>query len=170
MPEQDWVAWATLGRPHGLRGELRLHLSYPDSPHLEAIDQVRLQFEGRTLDTRIAHVRPGTKAPLIALQGLRFRDEAAAWTGATVLVPATVFDELGDDEFYGYQLEGLTLVDATGTELGTVLEVADFGAGDLLDVRFTDGRNEYVPFMAPWVLDVDVDAGTVRVDLTDLFD
>lgn len=170
MPETDWVAWATLGRPHGLRGELRLHLGFPDSPHLDLVRDVRLELGERVLATRLERVRRGTKAPLVSFEGLRFRDEAAAWTGATVLVPAAVFQALEDDEFYTYQLEGLRLVDAQGNELGVVESVADFGAGDLLDVRLPDGRTEYVPFMEPWVLEVDLEAGVLVADLTDLFD
>ncbi len=170
MPETEWVAWATLGRPHGLKGELRLHLGFPDSPHLEHVREVRLQLDDRVLETRVAKVRPGTKAALVSFDGLRFRDEAAAWTGATVLVPAAVFEALEDDEFYAYQLEGLRLVDAQGRELGVIETVADFGAGDLLDVRLPDGRTEYVPFMAPWIVEVDLDAGVLVADLTDLFD
>lgn len=170
MPENEWVAWATLGRPHGLRGELRLHLSFPDSPHLDVVRQVRLQLDERVLDTAIQQVRRGSKAPLVSFDGLRFRDEAAAWTGASVLVPASVFEALDDDEFYSYQLEGLRLIDGEGRDLGTVVTVDDFGAGDLLDVRLADGRTEYVPFMAPWVIEVDLEAGTILAELTDLFD
>jgi 16S rRNA processing protein RimM len=70
------------------------------------------------------------------------------------------------DEFYDHQLVGLTVVDGSGTTLGSISEVVH-GAQDLLVVCRVDGRHVMIPFVGALVPQVDVAGGRLVVDLPD---
>ena len=164
LADEGWVEWARCGRAHGLRGEVRLFPHNPDSDVLRRIDVVRIVDEGGTArSARLTAVRPSNKFLIARFDCARDRTAAEALCRSTVEIPASLFPALDDDEWYAYQLEGLKLVDrGTGDVIGTVETLADFGAGDVLQVRIR-GQRHYLPFAEPYVGEVDLDAGTVVV-------
>ncbi|MCB9521032.1 MAG: 16S rRNA processing protein RimM [Myxococcales bacterium] len=165
-----WVEIGTLGRPHGVRGELRLSLHNRDSDVAGRLDRVELIVAGSSRAARVARVRGSAQGLIVTLQGVADRDAAAALTGAQVKVDSAIFTPPDDDELLGYQLEGLRCVDPSGAQVGVVRSIADFGAGTLLAVALLQGGEVLVPFAEPYVGAVDLLAGTVEVDIADLTD
>jgi 16S rRNA processing protein RimM len=87
-----------------------------------------------------------------------------------VFVPQHVFPPLSDDEWYAYQLKGLSVLDRSArSQIGVVVGLVDFGAGDLLEVRVR-GKNYYLPFAEPYVGDVDLEEGTVEVEIDEFLE
>lgn len=166
MTEPSQVRYGTLGRAHGLKGEIRFFPLHPDSDRVQALRDVELRSGTERRAARVTGVRRGSNAWLLRIDGVRFRDQAEALVGHEVWVPESLFPAPDDDEYYGYQLEGLAVVDAEGKRIGEVLALVDFGAGDLLEVR-VGGQDIYVPFAAPYVGEVDLDGRTIEVDVQD---
>lgn len=165
MPEPRWVPFARLGRPHGLRGELRMQLFHQGSEHLNAISDVLLQRASSEMKTRVLKLRGDRAKLLVTLEGLTSRESAAEWTNATLLVPERIFGELEDDDvFYAWQLEGLEARDHEGRALGKVQALVNHGAGDILVVRTARGAHE-LPFAEPFVGAIDIEEGWLVVDL-----
>ena len=54
-----------------------------------------------------------------------------------------------------------------GSELGTLQDVITTGANDVYDVRLADGRQLLIPAIRDCILEVDVEAGRMRVHLLD---
>lgn len=159
-----WVAFGRIGRPHGLRGECRFFPFRKESPLLDdlsAFADVRLIHpETGERRTRLVALRGASAEFRIAtIEGITSRDAVESWTHAVVEVPAHVFPPAEDDEFYAWQLRGLTLVLESGEKVGEVLDLTNFGGGDLLAVRYR-GREEFVPFAEPWIGAIDRDART----------
>jgi 16S rRNA processing protein RimM len=79
-------------------------------------------------------------------------------------VPRERLPPPGADEFYHVDLIGLAAVTADGTEVGTVIAVHDFGAGDILELRPpAGGTTIMLPFTDAFVPAVDVAAGRITV-------
>jgi 16S rRNA processing protein RimM len=73
------------------------------------------------------------------------------------------------DEFYHADLIGLSVVDRTGEKLGTVVALHNFGAGDLIEVRPTEGHvTQLLPFDEATVPVVDLAAGRLVVVAPDM--
>ena len=70
----------------------------------------------------------------------------------------------GEDEYYHSDLIGLDAVSPNGALVGTVLAVHNFGAGDLLEIRFEDERQPVlIPFENAYVPRVDLTARQVTI-------
>ena len=68
------------------------------------------------------------------------------------------------DEFYHADLIGLAAVTADGTEIGTVVAVHNFGAGDLLEMKpRAGGATIMLPFTEAFVPSVDIAGGRIVV-------
>ena len=89
------------------------------------------------------------------------------------MLPKTALPELGSDEYYWHQLEGLTVVTREGTVLGRIAYLFETGANDVLVVQgdplgepaAIDDRERLLPFLPDEVVvAVDLAAGTMTVE------
>lgn len=121
---------------------------------------------GRDGDWRPATVTDGRrhgKTVLARLEGCDDRDAAASLIGDEIAVPREELPPLPEGRYYWTDLVGLRVEHRDGSELGVVDHLLETGANDVLVVK--GEREILIPFVPEKVvLDVDLDAGVIRVD------
>jgi 16S rRNA processing protein RimM len=139
----NWVELAAIVHAHGLRGEVKVKsftdpaAGFADYPDLQLTDgtPIKLRITGTLRDQFI-----------IRIDGVTNRTQAETWRGKTIGIIGEKLPELvSDTEFYHRELVGMKVVDATGTPCGTVKQVANYGASDLLEIGY-QGKSEFYAF------------------------
>ncbi len=168
-PERDVVV-GRIGRPHGVRGEVSLELR-TDEPDRRFAD-------GAVLTVRSAAGRPAPEHGTLTVAGTRWHQERllvrfdeltdrdAAERARDLLLEVTIPGDAApaeEDEFYDFQLVGLSVVTEDGTPAGTVKAVLHPGAQDLLVVAREDQEDALVPFVTALVPEVDLAGGRLVV-------
>ena len=103
------------------------------------------------------------KTVIVRINGYDDRDKAAGLIGTEIGVPRDELPETDSDQYYWSDLEGLSVVDRHGTELGKVDYLLETGANDVMVVKGETER--LIPFvMDKVVLGVDLAKGEIRVD------
>jgi 16S rRNA processing protein RimM len=156
------ICLGQIGAAHGLNGEVRLH-SFTAAPEAIADYGPLETDDGRRVE--IEDLRPAKKSFIARLCGITDRNAAAALTNAKLYVPRERLPEPeGPDEFYHADLVGLAVIDRSGTKLGSVVGIHNFGAGDLIEVRLdAGGPTQLLPFDVAAVPVVDVRGGKLVV-------
>ncbi len=150
---------------HGLRGDLKVRPSTPDSRSLLAAKEVTLRDRGGQLDTREpARAVPQKGNVLLRLRGVETIEAAQHLVGCEVLMRYADLPDLDNDEFYWYELQGLRVVDRTRGELGTLDELMVTGAHDIYVVNGRFGE-VMIPAVGQFVLEIDLESGQMTVDL-----
>ena len=160
-----------LFRPHGVSGELKVKPETSDPTQFEVFDRVWI---GPKSDSCIAHdiasvryqqTKRGTTV-ILQLDGVDSRDDAEMITKQSVFVPE---DELliDDDELLLHDLIDLEVVTTEGEAFGTVTDVVEHPAHLTLMIRRHDGPEAMIPFVDDFVANVDLDVGTLTVELID---
>lgn len=72
---------------------------------------------------------------------------------------------LKKDEYFVADLIGLTVWNEDGTEIGTLKDVIETGANDVYAISLSDGRELLLPAIRQCVLEVDVEAGFMRIHI-----
>jgi len=139
-----FVRIGVVGRPHGVRGALKLHLDNPKGRTLAVGRVVRCVLPGRVIDQVIKSVGGG----VVTFEGLDNRNAAEALVHAEVQVRRKDLASDGDGVFL-IDLVGACVTDVSGTTLGTLGGFTDTGAQLLGEVITTGGRVVLVPFVAP---------------------
>jgi 16S rRNA processing protein RimM len=135
------VILAAIAGAHGLGGEVRLKLFAEGADSLKRFKAVKVGERILTL----AAVRDAAY-PIARFAEVRDRGAAEALRGQLVTVPRTELPPLEDGEYYHADLIGLPCESADGVPLGTVVDVTNFGAGDILEIEKPDGRRSMIPF------------------------
>lgn len=163
----DWVPLAVVGRPHGVRGEVRAHPFNKDSSLLLELDEVLVRFpNGEEHEVSIDNARQGNDAILLKLHSVDDRDGADGIKGAHLLAKRGDFPPLEDGEFYACDVVGADAV-IDGKVVGRVVEFTSYPSVDILLVETQNGRYE-VPLVDPYVDGIDDDGAVVLKTLDGL--
>jgi 16S rRNA processing protein RimM len=156
------ICVAQIGGAHGLRGEVKLK-SFTADP-MAVSDYGPLTTEDGSATFEIEAVR-AAKGHLIArFRGIADRDTAERLANVRLFVPRERLPPLATDEYYHADLIGLSAITADGTEVGTVVAVHDFGAGDIVELLpLGGGTTIMVPFTPAFVPSVDIANGRIVV-------
>jgi 16S rRNA processing protein RimM len=121
--------------------------------------------DGRTLE--IIEGRPVKDDMLVVrFAGLADREAVRSLTGQNLIVDRANLPETEDeDEFYHADLIGLRAEDAAGTVHGTIVEIHNHGAGDLLLIALNGTRaTALLPFTREAVPKVDMKARCILIE------
>ncbi len=145
----DLVPIGRVGRPHGLDGSFFVE-GPSDRPGAFAVGAV-VFANGEPL--KIVSSKHGSqKRPVIRL-------ERRVDRGAELAVPRESLPPLGEDEYYSFQLVGLTVEEEGGRLLGRVRDVLDYPANDVLELD----TGLSLPLVEACVRKVDLESGRIVV-------
>ncbi len=160
---RDPVVIGVISAPHGVRGTLRVK-SLGAGRHLRRGVEPVVEGERR----RILAARETPKGFLIDLEGIEDRDLAGSLRGSELLLGREELDAPEEGEFYVGDLAGLEAYDRSGTRVGSVADLFQTPAHDVLVVRGEGGEERYVPFTHEHVPEVDPESGRLVVDLPEV--
>jgi 16S rRNA processing protein RimM len=157
------ICVAQIGGAHGIRGEVKLK-SFTADP-LAVKDYGVLESEDGAASFEIEALRPAKGYLVARLRGVRDRNAAEQLTNLRLFVPRERLPPPAADEFYHADLIGLAAVTAAGVEVGTVVAVHNFGAGDILELRPpAGGTTIMLPFTDAFVPRIDIAGGRIVVE------
>lgn len=137
------VTLAAIAGAHGVTGEVRLKLF---GEGVESLKRFRA-FNDSALT--LSKLRDDGKGGAIArFAEVTDRNAAEALRGTLLTVPRLALPPLGEGEYYHADLIGLVAISTDGAELGDVIAVENFGAGDVIEVRRPTGKTFMVPMRA----------------------
>lgn len=156
----------TVGRiagTHGVRGDLKLRLLTDDPDNLLSIKTVYLGE--RDTPIVLEHVRLTNDGAIIKLKGVDNPEEGALLSGLPVKIAGTDATPLQDGEYFLFQLIGLEARLDDGTLVGTVVDLIETGAHDVLVIgdRPQESGEIMVPNHPEFVLEISPEEGFLIV-------
>lgn len=181
IPE-DLVELGRIGEPYGLKGWMnvlpsseepdvllkskqwwvsRLPVSETSAVRRNApVKQEDLVFE----PFRVLQSKAHSGRVIANLEGIEQPELAATFKGRRVYVSRARFPAPAEGEYYWVDLVGCTVVNLEGKNLGVVAQVVDHGAHPILVVNCNAEQDMLIPFVAAYVLNVDMQARQIQAD------
>ena len=158
------VIMGRVASAHGLRGWVKIQ---PFTEHIDSLLDYRTWWIGHEhgpwREVEIKQCEVHNKTLAAQLPDCPDRTAAEKLKGLLVAVPRNSLPEQDEGEYYWSDLIGLAVVNEAGVTLGTVANLLETGANDVLSVR-GDGGEVLIPFVASVIKQVDVKNKTIRVD------
>lgn len=160
--DEKAVQMAVIGAPHGVKGEVRVKTFTGDPLALGDYGPLR-SADGRTFT--VAAIRPAKTVVVVRFREIASREAAEAATGTELFIDRSALpDDLDDDEFYHADLIGLAVRDETGSSIGKVAAIQNFGGGDIVEVALAGRRTVMIPFTLAAIPEISVRGGFIRID------
>ena len=161
------VLLGSFANAHGIRGEVQVR-TYTGTPESIAAYGPLSDKEGRRT-FKLKVVRVTDKGIIARVEGIADRNAAEALKGIELYVERAKLPAPSEGEYYHADLIGLRAVSPEGEEIGKIIAVSNFGAGDLLEIQVKDGTaTEYVPFSDACVPHVDIAAGVATIVMPEM--
>lgn len=130
------VTLAAVIGAHGINGEVRLKVFAEDLG-------AHKSFNGGALTLKALRVTP--QGAIARFAEIPDRTGAEKMRGTELTVPRDSLPPLGEGEYYHADLLGLSAVTEDGTNVGTVVAIDNFGAGDVIEIERPDGKRFMIP-------------------------
>lgn len=155
QPPPALIVVGRVVRPHGLRGEMRIHPDTDFPERLSAIRHVTLLKNKESMQASVVSIRAHGTAVLLKLESIDTIEAASRWRDAAVAVRREQAAPLEAGRHYISDVLGLRVETEDGQFLGTVTEVLRTGSNDVYVVRGAAGE-VLVPAISTVVLTIDV--------------
>lgn len=148
------VLMGVVTKAHGIKGQVVVKW-FGDDP--DAAGQYEtLEDEAGRQTFRVIGARPHKADTLVVrLADVDDRDKAEALRGTELYVRRSAFGPPPHGAFYVVDLVGLVAIDDAGNEVGRVVDMHNYGAGDIIEIAPAQGGDTMMlPFAEDFVPEV----------------
>lgn len=150
-------------RTFGVKGLVKVRLLSDVPGRLESLTDVQVVVkDGRTLDTRVTHVRRAGTEYIVGFASLTTPEEAKVWSGGLVQAARGSAPALPTGQYYECDLVGLEVHSDNGQPLGVLEEIWELPGNHIFVVR-QGAKETLIPAAKQWVAAVDLDRRTMTV-------
>lgn len=152
---------------HGVRGEVKVFPTTDDVKRFRRLKEVILDTGKENLVLEIEGVKFFKQFAILKFKGYDNINDIEKYRGKSLFVTRENAVRLKKDEYFIADLLGIKVLDEDGSELGVLQDVIETGANDVYQIKMTDGRELLLPAIRQCVLEVDVEAGFMKVHVLD---
>ena len=162
---EDLIRIGVISSTHGIRGEVKVYPTTDEPERFLDLKNVFLKTRRETLALEIQTVKFFKNMVILKFKGLDNINDIEKYRNCDLFVSRENAVDLEEDEYYYADLIGLHVVTDTGEDFGTLKEIMETGANDVYVIELNDGRELLLPAIKQCVLDVDVEAGWMRIHI-----
>jgi len=158
------VIMGRIAAAHGIRGLVKIQ---PFTEYLDSLLDYRTWWIGHEhgpwREVKVEQCEVHSKTLVAQLPDCPDRTAAEKLKGMLIAVPRSSLPTQDEGEYYWSDLIGLAVVNEAGVPLGTVKNLLETGANEVLSVQ-GDGGEILIPFVASAIKQVDLKSRIILVD------
>lgn len=163
QPGGEMLVLGKISGVYGVKGWVKLFSDTEPRDGILDYEHYFLKEKGQWRPLEIIQGRKQGKGVVVHIEGCDDRDQAMLLIGSEIAITNDQLDELAENEYYWKDLIGLAVLNQDNVDLGTVNNMMETGANDVLIV--TGDRERLIPFtQGHTVLEVNLDEKVIRVD------
>jgi 16S rRNA processing protein RimM len=157
----SWILMAAITAAHGLDGSVKLKV-FSDDP--ASLKRTKAFTTDRRLVLTLKSNRTQSNMVIARFNEIADRTAAEQWRGAKLYIARADLPEVAANEIYHIDLIGMRVQTPDAVQVGIVIDVPNYGAGDLLDIEKADGQTILMPYRDVAVLNIDKANGCITID------
>ena len=161
MSKFDLVHVGTFGAAIGLKGEIKINLLTSNVEVFKSFDCL-YNFDCSTV-WKLDSIAMRQKKCVAKLSHCKSRSDAELLKNQKIYTSKVNFPSTKDNEYYVSDLIDCKIMYSNGNNLGKVIDVSNFGAGDLLETTYNN-KKIYIPMNKENVISVDIEKKIIIVD------
>jgi len=143
MKKNDLVHVGTFGQPQGLKGDIKINILTSSLESFKILKNYFMQ-DGEII-LHFTALRKIGKKNIASLDGCEDRNAALDYKGKYIFSLKENFSKIDEGEYYVIDLIGCNVFNLENESLGNVVNIKNFGAGDLIEITCDSKKNFYIP-------------------------
>ncbi|QAR31557.1 16S rRNA processing protein RimM [Ornithobacterium rhinotracheale] len=166
MQKQDCYLLGTITKAIGYKGELNLFLDTDEPETYQNLESIFVEQHGLLVPffLKKAELHRGNHLRIL----IEDCPDPERMIGKQVFLPLSTLPALEGNKFYYHEIIGFDVI-ADGKKIGTVKEVRDTTAQDLLVVQTNDGKEILIPLIDEWLQEVNRAEKSISFNLPEGF-
>lgn len=152
---------------HGIRGEVKVFPTTDDPDRFRKLKQVILDTGREQKDLEIEGVKFFKQFVILKFKGIDNINDIEKYKGKSLYVTREHAVKLKKDEYFIADLIDMQVELENGTAFGVLTDVMQTGANDVYCIRTEEHGEVLIPAIKDCILDVDVEAGKMKIHLLD---
>ncbi len=160
LQKEDFICIGTLGRSHGVKGEISAKLDIDIEELFQMHKDFFLLLEENELliPYRVLSFRPKHGSALLHLSNIVTKEEADKLTNSPVWIDKELLSEVEEISFNSFaQLEGFVLYNDKGQLIGKIIEVDESTINTILYVQSAKGEEYILPFAEELITELNIE-------------
>jgi 16S rRNA processing protein RimM len=137
---------------HGIKGDVIIR-SFMEKP-INIFSLALVKKDHKNIKIKLIRPSSSDDSYVCKIDEVNDRNQAENLKGTKLFILRESMQELNENEFYIEDLKGLAVINETSDKIGTVSGVFNFGAGDIIEIRFLDNKKELFPFRKELFLEI----------------
>jgi len=162
---KEYIKVGTVTQPFGIKGETKVYPHVDDPAHYKKLKQVFLENGDSYESLEIESVRMALPLVIVKFRGVDTPEDVRKLRQRDIYVQRKDAPPLEEGEHYYADLLGLDVTDDTGVYRGKLTDIIQTGANDVYEITADDGKSFLLPVIKQCILDIDVEAGTMRIHI-----
>ncbi|MDF1587794.1 MAG: ribosome maturation factor RimM [Gammaproteobacteria bacterium] len=163
---EEFVPVGKISGAFGVKGWVKVFSFTDPKQNILSYSPLYILRKGEWLELKVSGGRIQGKGIVMGIDGVTDPDQALPLIGSELAITRQQMKPTRQDEFYWSQLIGLTVINLHDQQLGTVDNLLETGAHDVLVVQDKENKIErLIPFVLEQIVqEVDLDNKHIRVD------
>lgn len=162
---EDFFQVGVITSTHGIKGEVKVFPTTDDPRRFKRLQEVILDTGKERLVLEVEGAKFFKQFVILKFKGLDNINDVEKYRRMPLLVTRKNAVRLAKDEYFVADLIGLEVRDEDGAKIGRLQDVIETGANDVYDIELDDGRRLLLPAIRQCVLEVDIEAGYIRIHI-----
>lgn len=162
---EDILQVGIITSTHGLKGEVKVFPTTNDAARFKRLKEVLLDTGREKLPLEIEGVKFFKQFVILKFKGIDDISAVEKYRQRGLYVTRENAVRLGRDEYFIADLIGMAVIDEEDAPVGVLKDVLETGANDVYVIDMVDGRELLLPAIKQCVLEVDMEAGRMKVHI-----
>lgn len=148
----------------GIRGEMKVK-SFTDfvEERFGAGNTVYLQVDNEYIPMKVQQCKEHKGMVLLQFEGKDNINDIEKYKSCEIYIKKEELHQLDDGSYYFFELKDMKVIDQEDNEIGTVIQVEESLAHNLLRIKKLDGTTCLVPYVPAFIIRVDKLKKTIRI-------
>ena len=164
---EKYLRVGVISSSHGVRGEAKIFPTTDDVQRFKKLKTCILDTGREYKELHIESVKFFKQMVILKFKEITSIDELMPYKGKDLLVTRDQAVKLEENEYFICDLIGLRVVTDEGEDFGVLTDVMQTGANDVYCIRTEEHGEVLIPAIKDCILDVDVEAGKMKIHLLD---
>lgn len=150
---------------HGIKGEVKTGFTKGREDFISKLKTAFVKYSGEVITLTVDTVRFHKQFALIKFKEINSVNDAEKYKGLDIFVNrAEIAENLDEDEYLISDLIGMSVYSSDDEKIGTVEEVGNNNAGEILKIKDGAGNFHLIPFVKDIVPVVDLKNGMIVIN------